>query len=103
MPTTKENQWLQIINEQQQSQLSIAEYCRQHGLNPQSFYARKSTLKFQGKLTQTESQFMQVATIRQQSVMPSIPLTLEVGDVKLHLTHDIDVNRLAAIVRAVQA
>ncbi|WP_016956575.1 IS66 family insertion sequence element accessory protein TnpA [Catenovulum agarivorans] len=49
MPTAKANQWLQIINEQQQSQLSIAEYCRQHGLNPQPFYARKSALQFQGK------------------------------------------------------
>ena len=40
-------QWQAIIDEQQISGLSIAEYCQQHQINTQSFYARRSALKKQ--------------------------------------------------------
>ena len=43
--TANQQHWQSIIKDWQQSSLSQAEYCRQHQLNPQRFYAWKHQLK----------------------------------------------------------
>lgn len=37
-------QWLALIEDQQSSNLSVVDFCQQHGINAKYFYARKSTL-----------------------------------------------------------
>lgn len=62
-------QWQALIDEQQTSGLSISEYCRQHQIKLQSFYARRSALKKQSP-SATIAQptgFIKVATCTTQN------------------------------------
>lgn len=43
--TANQRRWQSIIDDCNQSGLTQAEYCRQHNLNPQQFYAWKHQLK----------------------------------------------------------
>ncbi len=56
-------QWQLAINEQQTSGLSISQYCREHQIKPQTFYARRSALKKQNSpaVTTHSSDFVKVA------------------------------------------
>jgi len=44
-------QWFDLFAEQQQSGLSIAQFCRDRNINPRHFYSRRSLLKRQSPST----------------------------------------------------
>ena len=59
-------QWLELIQEQKNSGLSIAEFCRREGLQDKYFYKRKSDLE-NTSLTRSHSPFIQLESNTKQS------------------------------------
>ena len=97
LSTTKEK-WSAIFAEQQQSQLTVAQYCRQQQISPSSFYQRKRELETQAsssfvKATVTKSVEMQVVNAR---------IILNVGEVNLSLPSQTSAHYLAELVRGLQ-
>ncbi|MDN3477004.1 IS66 family insertion sequence element accessory protein TnpB [Pseudoalteromonas sp. APC 3355] len=82
-------QWRNIIEEQQASDLTITEFCHQHALSKTSFYAARSKLNtessrfVQAKVTKhvapTEQQQQQLIMVTIGSVKISLPPTMPVA------------------------
>ena len=45
MTTLSKDEWIKIIKDQEQSQMSVYKYCQLHGLSDKTFYSRKRLLK----------------------------------------------------------
>ena len=43
-----EKKWQELIRQQQQSELSVSAFCRQHGFSDQAFYYRRKRLAAEG-------------------------------------------------------
>lgn len=67
-------QWFELFTKQQQSGLSIAQFCRDNNINPRHFYSRRSQLKQQAPST----------FVRATVAAPSVPDHGIGGDVVLH-------------------
>ncbi len=87
-------QWRNIIEEQQASDLTITEFCQQHALSKTSFYAARSKLNgaagnfVHAKVTQ------QVGIIEQQS-----PILLTIGKAQVSLPSTTQVSYLSQLLR----
>lgn len=96
MKRTKQ-QWLELIEQQQSSGLSMAEFCRQHDIVLKNFYARRSHwLKSQSKPTSDAlSRFSQVTVSTAPAAAPA--LILQVGAASLSLPPHTDARWLAQL------
>jgi putative transposase len=54
-------EWQALIDEQSQSGLGVAEFCKQHGLTPKYFYRKRRQLRDGKALVPTQSAFVQVS------------------------------------------
>jgi putative transposase len=69
-------QWRNIIEEQQSSDLTITEYCQQNALSKTTFYAAKNKLKA------LPGNFVRAKMTKQlDAIKPQQPITLTVGKV----------------------
>ncbi|WP_017445662.1 IS66 family insertion sequence element accessory protein TnpA [Gayadomonas joobiniege] len=103
MPRRTREQWFELIQAQQNSDLSVAEFARQHRINVQNFYARRSDFKRDGLLNhQHESAFVQVTTLATEVQRPSGDmLILTMGEAQLHLPENINAQWLGQLMQAV--
>ena len=98
MLSTTQEKWSAIIADQQTSQLTVAQYCRQQQISPSSFYQRKRELESGApvtffKATVTKSVELQVS---------NEPIRLNVGDISLSLPCQTSAQYLAELVRGIQ-
>jgi hypothetical protein len=91
-------EWQAIIEQQETSSLSVADFCKQHQLDNKYFHARKRSLlkRQQRKLTQP---FIKVGKTRPNSAM----ILLQLGDAKLSLPVNTEPDWLAQLLKAVAA
>ena len=109
MLTKTRQEWLQLVQQQAQSGLSVAEFARQHCISAASLYARRSDFRQQGLLASPDeakepacsaSRFVQVTQMQKTVVNEPARLVLEVGAAKLHLPSHTDVQQLVQIMAA---
>ncbi len=92
--TRNEAQWQTLIQDQQTSGLTIADYCQQHNLARSSFYA------FKKKLGLTSSRFVCAKVIQQIELLEEQPpITLSTAKVNVTLPATTPATYLAQILR----
>jgi len=87
-------QWRNIIEEQQSSDLTITEYCQQNALSKTTFYAAKNKLKaLYGNFVRTK------ITKQSDAIKPQQPITRIAGKVKVSLPPTTAVTYLSQLLR----
>ena len=101
-PQRSRQEWRQLFTQQQQSGLSAVEFCRQHHINIQTFYARRSDIRLQ----QTQSKFVQVkhevTTVESREFTATEQITLDYGVGQLSLPITVQPHWLAALMKALR-
>jgi hypothetical protein len=87
MKRTKQ-QWLEFIQAQQISDLSIVDFCREKNLPLKSFYARRSNLL---KPKNIESSAFNKVTVAEKYKPPTTVITLNIGKATLSIPNSTDV------------
>jgi len=83
-------QWSELIEQQQTSGLSAAEFCRRHSVNAKYFSLRKQ------KLSKSSKQFVQV-TAPAVTTMPSVKNAMKVKIIELEIPGDTVSESLAVL------
>ena len=97
MKRTKQ-QWLELIQAQQSSDLSIIDFCREQNLPLNNFYARRSDwLKSQRIETNIKSSFSKV-TVAEKPERSTTAITLSIGKATLSIPSSTDVVWLAKLI-----
>ncbi len=96
MKRTKQ-QWLDLLVLQQQSELSIAQFCRDHDLSVKAFYARRSNWLKSQHPEQSSFSKVVVAENPKPVTMPAPALTLSIGKAKLSIPNSTDVIWIAKL------
>jgi putative transposase len=97
MKRTKQ-QWLELIQAQQISDLSIIDFCREKDLPLNNFYARRSDwLKSQRIETNIKSSFSKV-TVAEKTERSTTAITLSIGKATLSIPSSTDVVWLAKLI-----
>jgi len=87
-------QWRNIIEEQQASDLTITDYCQQHVLSKTSFYAARS------KLNESSGSFVRAKVAKHVDVTEhQLSITLEVGKVNVSLPPTTPASYLGQLLR----
>ncbi|MGC0118544.1 IS66 family insertion sequence element accessory protein TnpA [Pseudoalteromonas piscicida] len=90
-------QWIQLIEQQELSGLSVSDFCTQHDLSIKSFYNRRSKIR---KQTLPQSTFVAAKPATPGSVSPSELLQLKHGQSTVLLPSTTDTLWLAALLKA---
>ncbi len=94
MKRTKQ-QWLELIQAQQLSNLSIVDFCREKDLPLKNFYARRSSLL---KPKNVESSAFSKIAITKPSKSSTTAITLSIGKASLSIPSSTDVVWLAKLI-----
>jgi|TARA_B110001454_G_scaffold218325_1_gene245971 putative transposase len=94
MKRTKQ-QWLELIQAQQTSDLSIVDFCREKDLPLKSFYARRSSLL---KPKHTGSSAFSKVAVAEKIQSSSAEVTLSIGKATLSIPSSTDVVWLAKLI-----
>ena len=94
MKRTKQ-QWLELIQAQQTSDLSIVDFCRERNLPLKSFYARRSSLL---KPKHIESSAFSKVAVAENSKPSITAVTLNIGKATLSIPSSTDVVWLAKLI-----
>jgi hypothetical protein len=86
--TEKQQRWSTIIEDWSHSGLSQAEYCRQHQLNLDQFYAWKYKLAKANHQPKDKAEFLPLTVIQNADTAASIILC--VAGVEIRYEHDTD-------------
>jgi len=87
-------QWRNIIEEQQASDLTITEFCQQRALSKTSFYAARSKLNTESSRFVRAKVTKHVAPTEQQ-----LPIMLTIGSVKISFPPTMPVAYLSQLLR----
>lgn len=89
--TANQQRWQSIIDDCEQSGLTQAEYCRQHQISPQRFYAWKHQLKMKQQSSENgkKGTFLQVALEQTTPELDSI-LRIQCHGVTIEVTQTTD-------------
>ncbi|NMM39470.1 IS66 family insertion sequence element accessory protein TnpA [Pseudoalteromonas arctica] len=91
-------QWRNIIEEQQASDLTITEFCQQHALSKTTFYAARS------KLNESSGSFVRAKVTQHVDVTePQQPITLSINKVKVSLPPTTPASYLGQLLRELLA
>jgi hypothetical protein len=83
-PTVSKQQWLDWINEQEKSGLSIAAFCRKHTINADNFYYHRGQ---HHKKLLPAANFVRAQLVDDSALIKSQPdMTLCVGRSRLHIS-----------------
>jgi putative transposase len=92
--TRSQVQWQNIIEEQEISGLTIADYCRQHKISTTTFYACRK------KFGSTQSTFVKATITQQVEVFSnSVPITLTISSATLTLPSTTSASYVAQLLR----
>lgn len=87
-------QWQALLTEHTQSGLTVAAFCRQHGINQKYFYLRRKQLS-----VSTKSAFIPVSVVAQ----PRTEMQLDYREASLQLPPDVSPQWLASLMRNLSA
>ncbi|WP_414828416.1 IS66 family insertion sequence element accessory protein TnpA [Alteromonas sp. H39] len=94
------NTWLDLFERQEQSGLSAVAFCRQHQINIQTFYARRSDIRPQ----RTNNKFVhvkrEVTTVESRVEDVAQALSLECASSTLRLPVNVSPHWLASLMKA---
>jgi putative transposase len=98
MKRTKQ-QWLELIQAQQTSDLSIIDFCREQDIPLNNFYARRSNwLKSKQAETSIKSSAFNKVTVDEKSKFSTTTITLNIGKATLSIPSSTDVVWLAKLI-----
>jgi hypothetical protein len=98
MRRTKQ-QWLELIQAQQTSDLSIIDFCREQDLPLNNFYARRSDwLKSKRAEINANSSAFSKVTVAETSKTSTTAITLTIGKATLSIPNSTDVIWLAKLI-----
>jgi len=98
MKRTKQ-QWLELIQAQQTSDLSIIDFCREQDLPLNNFYARRSDwLKSNRTETNISSSAFSKVTVTETAKSSTTAITLNIGKATLSVPSSTDVTWLAKLI-----
>jgi len=98
MKRTKQ-QWLELIQAQQTSDLSIIDFCREQDLPLNNFYARRSDwLKSNRAETNISSSAFSKVTVTETAKSSTTAITLNIGKATLSVPSSTDVTWLAKLI-----
>jgi hypothetical protein len=87
-------QWRSIIEEQQASDLTITDYCKQNALSKTTFYAARS------KLNASSGSFVRANVTKHVDIIePQQPIILSISKVKVSLPPTISASYLGQLLR----
>ena len=78
-------EWQSVIDEQSQSGLGVAGFCKQHGLTPKYFYRKRQQLRDRKALVLTGESFVRVSPETLSRMSPEATLQLHHRDCRLQL------------------
>ena len=91
-------QWLTLVKKQQDSDLSVKQFCLEHGISTSNFYKNKATIKTQTSIIAPAavSPFSQVylAESDKRNTTPLRDIKLNIGNIELTLDSKTEVNWL---------
>ncbi len=98
MRRTKQ-QWLELIQAQQASDLSIIDFCREQGIHLNSFYTRRSDwLKSKHTESRIKPPAFSKVTVDEPSKHSTTVITLTIGKATLSIPGSTDVVWLAKLI-----
>jgi len=101
MQLATQQKWAAFIEQQQESNLTIAQFCKQLNVSPSTFYQRKRELSM---LPNTYSSFIK-ATVTQQLEIETTcePIILTLGKVNLSLPSQISADYIVTIINGISS
>lgn len=95
-PIINKQQWLDWIDEQEQSDLSIAAFCRNKAINAENFYYHRGQLR--KKSLPKNSGFVRAQVVDDSALIkPDPEITLCVGRSRLHVSASVSPEWLSAL------
>lgn len=101
-PQRSQHEWRQLFKQQQQSGLSAVEFCRQHHINIQTFYARRSDIRLQHRQSKFVQVKREVTMVESRECAEAEQITLEYGAGRLSLPIAVQPHWLAALMKALR-
>ena len=98
-PTISKQQWLDWINEQEQSGLSIAAFCRKKSINADNFYYHRGQHRKQS--LSANSGFVRAQFVPEPTVTTLGPVRVELGNLMIYLPLDKPL-QAAQLIKALQ-
>jgi len=101
MQLATQQKWTAFIEQQQKSDLTIAQFCQQLSVSPSTFYQRKRQLS---ELPNTHASFIK-ATITQQVEIETTcaPILLNLGKVSLSLSPETPVDYIVSLIKGLSS
>jgi putative transposase len=101
MQLATQQKWAAFIEQQQESNLTIAQFCKQLSVSPSTFYQRKRELNL---LPNTSSSFIK-ATVTQQLEIETTraPILLNLGKVNLSLPPQTSADYIVSIINGISS
>ena len=93
------SQWQALLKAQQESQLSVAVYCRKQGLDAKYFSKRKRAIQT-NVASSPGNRFIKMQPALSPSTVPDIAMVLHHKETRLHITQGVDVCWIANLMKA---
>jgi len=93
------SQWQVLLKAQQESRLSVTDFCRQQGLDAKYFSKRKRAFQTKGA-TSTEGRFIKMKPTLSSSKVPDIGMVLHYKETRLQITRGVDACWIADLMKA---
>jgi hypothetical protein len=97
--TRSKQQWLDSIDEQEDSGLSIADFCRDKAINADNFYYHRG--QHRKKTLPASSGFVRAQCVSEPSVTALATIRVELGDLTIYLPLDKPL-QTAQLIKALQ-
>ena len=101
-PQRSRQEWRQLFTQQQQSGLSAVEFCRQHHINIQTFYARRSDIRLQYRQSKFVQVKREVTMVESRECAEAEQITLDYGAGRLRLPITVQPHWLVALMKALR-
>lgn len=89
--------WLSLIQQQIESGMTAAEFCRQHNLDDKYFSKRKRELHGESDAFLSGNRFIKVQAVHQSDTVSSASLVLHYRNTQLHIPVGTDLRALAQL------
>lgn len=97
--TNSKQQWLDWIDEQEKSSLSVAAFCRNKSINADNFYYHRGQHRKQS--LPVDSGFVRAQCARESTVISSPPVRVTLGNLTIYLPLDKPL-QTAQLIKALQ-
>ena len=97
--------WLEMLDLQKQSDMTVTDFCKEMGIHPTSFYTWRKKLQAKPQSVEVMDDFMEITVCKEREVRPaSAGLTVLVGGMQVEISQKFcadTLKRVIAILRDV--